>query len=567
MVRAADAVGDESTREPARRHENRPDPTGPATPAKRARPLRAPAPVAARAASDLESVPKAWTPSPWLTEQDGPSRVGSYPEVTAEARWRRRPLASALVRYAAVATPIAASVLAAFLLGRLLPTPDTGARLVGWWLIILMVSTLALLGVDRMARRLLPLAVLLNLSMVFPDKAPDRFWVAFRAGAIRNLEQRLVDARTHGSMDPPAKAAADIITLVAAITAHDRRTRGHSERVRAFNDLIAEEMRLPEADRERLRWAALLHDVGKIDIPVSVLNKPGPLTEEEWRTLHRHPEDGARITSPLHGWLGPWAAAIEQHHERWDGTGYPSGLAGPDISLGARIVAVADAYEVMTSPRPYRRAMSTRAAREEIARGAAGTQFDPAVVRVFLTVSLGRLRRIAGPIAWLFQFPLLAQMSRVEVAVAVAGRQLAATAGTATAVGVLVASGILGGPTPPTTPQPTAPAPGTTIERSAATSGRAEAAPVASLPVAQPAVATTPPSTAPGSTGGGTRSAPAEPQQPDAPKKKTRLGVPPIEVRLPSLPKPLPPIDSPIIQLPGLELPPTGTPVDGILGP
>jgi hypothetical protein len=193
------------------------------------------------------------------------------------------------VRYAAVATPIAASVLAAFLLGRLLPAPDTGARLVGWWLMILMVSTLVLLGVDRMARRLLPLAVLLNLSMVFPDKAPDRFWVAFRAGTIRNLEQRLVGARTHGSQVAPAKAAADIITLVAAITAHDRRTRGHSERVRAFNDLIAEEMRLPEPDRERLRWAALLHDVGKIDIPVSILNKPGPLTDEEWRKLHRHP--------------------------------------------------------------------------------------------------------------------------------------------------------------------------------------------------------------------------------------------------------------------------------------
>ncbi|MBA2750621.1 MAG: hypothetical protein H0U41_00060, partial [Actinobacteria bacterium] len=113
--------------------------------------------------------------------------VGQYPQVTAEARWRRRPVASALVRCAAVATPIAASVLAAFLLGRLLPAPDTGARLMGWWLLILMVSTLALLAVDRMARRLLPLAVLLNLSMVFPDKAPDRFWVAFRAGAIRNL--------------------------------------------------------------------------------------------------------------------------------------------------------------------------------------------------------------------------------------------------------------------------------------------------------------------------------------------------------------------------------------------
>ena len=518
---------------------------------------------AADAAGDESS--RAWKPPLWLTQQ-----VGPYPQVTAEARWRRRPVASALVRYAAVATPIAASVLAAFLLGRLLPAPDTGARLLGWWLLILMVSTLALLAVDRMARRLLPLAVLLNLSMVFPDKAPDRFWVAFRAGAIRNLEQRLVDARTNGLRDAPAKAAADIITLVAAITAHDRRTRGHSERVRAFNDLIAEEMRLPEADRERLRWAALLHDVGKIDIPASVLNKPGPLTDEEWKVLQRHPEDGARITAPLHEWLGPWAAAIEQHHERWDGTGYPNGLAGTDIGLGARIVAVADAYEVMTSPRPYRRAMGTRAAREELARGAAGTQFDPSVVRAFLTISLGRLRRIVGPIAWLFQIPLLASMSRVQAAASIVGRQFAATAGATTAVGVLAAGGVIGSAPPATSaPQPVATASGTTIQSAVAPNGRTGVRQAASLPVAEPAVATTPPSisSAPAEDPGQGLADPSKPGSAgtkSSPRKSRRV-VPPTEVRVPRLPQPLPNVDLPPIGIPGVDLPPTDTPIDDIL--
>jgi len=472
------------------------------------------------------------------------------------------------VRYATVATPVAASVLAAFLLGRLVPVPDSGAGLVGWWLVILAVSTLVLLGVDRMARRLLPLAVLLNLSMVFPDKAPDRFWVAFRAGAIGNLQQRLVDAETHGSGDAPAKAAANIITLVAAITAHDRRTRGHSERVRAFNDLIAEEMRLPEPDRERLRWAALLHDVGKIDTPVSILNKPGPPTADEWRKLHCHPEDGARITAQLHEWLGPWATAIEQHHERWDGTGYPNGLAGTDIGLGARIVAIADAYEVMTSPRPYRRAMSARSAREELARGAAGTQFDPAVVRAFLTISLGRLRKIVGPITWLFQFPLLASSPRLEAVAAVAGRQLATTAGSVIAVGVLAASGVVGGAPPATSrPQPAASAPGTNLQHFVAPGGRGEAPQAGSLPTARPAA---PPVTSPAPP----LSTPRQSRPPSGARKqspsKTRVAPPPVEVRLPPLPEPLPPMEMPPIELPpdnlpGVDLPPTGTPVDNVL--
>jgi putative nucleotidyltransferase with HDIG domain len=475
-------------------------------------------------------------------------------------------VASAVVRYLAAATPILASVMAAWLLSRVLPSPSAGPQLVGWWLAILTVSTLTLLAVDRMARRLLPLAVLLNLSMVFPDKAPDRFWIAFRAGTIRNLEQRLADAQLLGSEDEPAKAAANIITLVAAITAHDRRTRGHSERVRAFNDLIAEEMHLPEPDRERLRWAALLHDVGKINTPVSILNKPGPLSDAEWRELHRHPENGARITAPLHEWLGPWAATIEQHHERWDGRGYPNGLAADDISLGARIVAVADAYDVMTSPRPYRRAMGARAAREELAGGAAGSQFDPAVVRAFLTVSLGRLRRIAGPIAWLLQFPILASMSRVEAAVAVLGRQLMIMAGTATTVGVLATSGIIDAPPSSDTPPAVVSDSRTGVERTSASNGKAvpnpaepSPAPGAAVPPSPPApVSIQPPATSP----------PSEPKVGQTQPPKTPVSVvPPAVIRVPTLPPPLPPVELPPVQVPGVDAPPTGNPADGLLNP
>ncbi len=468
------------------------------------------------------------------------------------------------MRFLTVAIPVVASVLAVIVASRLVPRPAGGAALVvGWWLAMLAWSTVVLLAVERLARRLLPLAVLLNLSMVFPDKAPDRFWVAFRAGTIRNLERRLADARDDASTGEPSEAAARVLALVSAMTAHDRRTRGHSERVRAFNDLIAEEMNLPEHDRDRLRWAALLHDIGKLRTSPSVLNKPGPPTGDEWQQLRRHPEEGARITAPLRSWLGPWAAAIEQHHERWDGAGYPSGLAGEQINLGARIVAVADAYEVMTSPRPYRRAMSASAARQELATSSAGSQFDPAVVRAFLNISIGKLRRVVGPIAWLLQLPFLASIPRLEAA-AVAGRHMMATAGTAGTIGVLAVTGAID-----TRP----PAPATSMSAHAGAARQALASPQAdamatagaqAIALAAPAIAVTPPSavttppdkeTAPGGRRG--RSRPG----PEAPKVTVprRPAIPGVEVRLPRRP-PVPVVD------PLIPDEPSGPPVDG-LGP
>jgi putative nucleotidyltransferase with HDIG domain len=279
--------------------------------------------------------------------------------------------------------------------------------------------------------------------MLFPDRAPSRFSVAFRAGTTRNLQEQLADAGRRGIDDEPARSAERILTLVAALNRHDRATRGHSERVRAFNDLIAEELRLPQPDRDRLRWAALLHDVGKLEVPARILNKAGRPTEAEWDALRRHPEEGARIAAPLLGWLGPWAPAIVEHHERWDGTGYPRGLAGGEISLAGRIVAVADVFEVLTAPRPYRRPVSAGAARAELAR-CAGTQFDPAVVRAFLSVSLGRLQRVMGPVSWVAQLPFIGALPALQSTVAGVGRSGITAAATATGVGALTVSGVMG---------------------------------------------------------------------------------------------------------------------------
>ena len=347
-----------------------------------------------------------------------------------EGRWAGRPILSAVVVAVAHAVPILAAVVTSIGCSRLFPDPDGWAEMLLQWVVLFAASTAVMIVVDRAARRLLPLAALLKLSMLFPDEAPKRLSVARRSGTVRNLKARLEEARALGHDDEPTRAAEVILSLVGALHAHDRHTRGHSERVRWFTDLVAEELRLPQADRDRLRWAALLHDIGKLEVSPAILNKPKKLERREWRHIHRHPENGARITAPLAPWLGEWACTIEQHHERWDGTGYPRRLHGDEIGLGARIVAVADAYEVMTAVRSYKKAWSAATARAELTAGA-GTQFDPVIVRAFLNISIARLRWVSGPVAWAAQLPFIGWFPRIAEGATVAGGQAVGAVGTA----------------------------------------------------------------------------------------------------------------------------------------
>ena len=353
---------------------------------------------------------------------------------TQQHRWRSRPAAARLVQLFVLAVPVAAAVGCAALVSAALPHAHQLGPALGWWLVVVVCSTVTLYAVDRLARRLLPLALLLRLALVFPDQAPRRFRLAARSWSSKRLRDELALQSMSNSAVAPADAAAQLLGLLAGLAAHDPKTRGHCERVRAYNDLLAEELGLPDADRDRLRWAALIHDIGKLKVSRRVLNKPSTLTDREWDEIRAHPIRGAEIAAPLAEWLGPWSLAISQHHEHWDGTGYPQGLSGADISLGARIVGVADAFEVMTSPRPYRKPMSAAAAREELA-SCAGTHFDPHVVRALLNVSLGRLRRAMGPIAWFAQVPLLAAMPQLGAAL-ITGGQAAAGAGALGAVAV-----------------------------------------------------------------------------------------------------------------------------------
>jgi putative nucleotidyltransferase with HDIG domain len=347
-------------------------------------------------------------------------------------RWRRRPILAAVVGAATVAVPVGCSIAVAVVAEHVMQKPATVIGLVLWWLAILVSSTAVFLLSERLARRALPLAALLKMAMLFPGRAPRRLAVARRTASTRDLERRLDAARSHGLADEPTLAAEKIVALAASLSVHDRSTRGHAERVRAFTDVIASELRLHDDDRDRLRWSALLHDIGKLTVHPDTLNKAGPLSPEEWEIIRKHPLEGAKLTAPLAGWLGEWANTIAEHHERYDGRGYPYGRKAKEISLGGRIVAVADSYDVMTSFRPYKKPMTPEAARTQLA-ACARTQFDPDIVRAFLRVSVSRLRAVA-PFAWLGSLPfgsLVPQLARIGAA---GGRAMVAGVAAGTAV-------------------------------------------------------------------------------------------------------------------------------------
>ncbi|MEV0926459.1 HD domain-containing phosphohydrolase [Streptomyces spongiicola] len=173
-----------------------------------------------------------------------------------------------------------------------------------------------------------------------------------------------------------------IRALVQAVDIKDRYTRGHSERVGRASALIARELGMDGERLDVLRFAGILHDVGKLGVPTRVLRKDGPLTPEERRVIELHPEYGHEIVRGI-GFLGEARDAILHHHERLDGTGYPHGLAGRQIPEAARVVAVADAFDAMTSTRSYSRARPVHTAVEELKR-CAGTQFDPRMVRALV---------------------------------------------------------------------------------------------------------------------------------------------------------------------------------------
>jgi hypothetical protein len=481
------------------------------------------------------------------------------------ARWRQRRTAAVAIRLVVLLAPVAVSVGASLAITRLVRAPAPHLERVAWLIGIVVACSFLAWPARRLLRRLLPLAALFEMSLLFPGEMPTRWKVAREAGSIKHLELLASGVPDRES----GKAAITILALVASLARHDPLTRGHSNRVRVLTDLIAEEMALPQADRDRLRWAALVHDVGKLEVPAKLLNKPGKPTDDEWETLRKHPQAGADLTAPLAGWLGAYAVVAVQHHERFDGTGYPAGLHGHEISLGARIVGLADAFEVMTASRPYKRAMTRTAALKEVIR-CAGTQFDPVVARAFLAVSMPRLRRALGPASLVGQLPVIATSPATSIPALASG--VARGAGGAVVTGIAGAAVIAGGvagvtATAPSSgahqhPSSTTPHPGTATPGTQVRAGRPQAQPnvrdnpagtIAGTPSpSAPSPSTLPASTAPPS------AAPANP--PPAPTADGSTSSPPSRRGTavhPTVPTPALPVAPALpIAIPAVAIPP-----------
>ena len=358
-------------------------------------------------------------------------------------------------------------------------------RLPIWILQALLVSLVVARTFALIAQRFVPLTSLLSLTLVFPDHAPSRFGTALRAGGTKKLKEAIPTLP-----NDEGEAAREAITLITAFNKHDRLTRGHIERVRAYGEIIGTEMGLAEEDLNKLRWGLILHDVGKLSVPSEILQKEGRPTKEEWEILKTHPAMGADFLEPLTNFLGPWIGAANHHHERWDGTGYPNGLSGTDISLAGRICSVADAYDVITSKRSYKNPQPIEFARKELVDNA-GTQFDPAIVRAFLQAGIRNKSR-AGFLGWLLELPhTLGIASVASVPAATVAGAMAATAITLSTIA----------PSPTTTPPPQIAfeQPAVVVEQPPAetTTTTGPITTTTNTPTTTPVIVTGPPSTSP----------------------------------------------------------------------
>ncbi|HZD79161.1 MAG TPA: HD domain-containing phosphohydrolase [Actinomycetota bacterium] len=216
----------------------------------------------------------------------------------------------------------------------------------------------------------------------FPTVQRQLLVFARELGELYHLERQRSEDLERALQSLKETYLATMTSLAQVVEAKDLTTRGHLDRTRAFGVALARRIDPALAEGPELDYGFFLHDIGKVGIPERILCKAGPLSADEWEVMRTHPTIGAQIVAPIK-FLGSAVDVIRHHHERFDGHGYPGGLRGDRIPLAARIFAVADSYDAMTSDRPYRDALRTDRALDEIRLGA-GKQFDPDVASVFI---------------------------------------------------------------------------------------------------------------------------------------------------------------------------------------
>jgi putative nucleotidyltransferase with HDIG domain len=239
---------------------------------------------------------------------------------------------------------------------------DLALPLVAWtWLVDALLSTVGLLA--ALAARDEPFGALLVLPVV----------------ALLSIFSRERSARIDQSLELSRAYRGTTLLLSEVLEADDEYTGMHSRSVVSLSVAVADELGLDSQERRNVEFGALLHDVGKIAVPNEIINKPGPLTDDEWVVIKAHTLEGQRMLDQVGGLLSDVGRVVRSSHERWDGNGYPDGLAGEEIPLSSAIVSCCDAYNAMTTDRAYRPARSTEEAIEELL-AEAGKQFNPLVV-------------------------------------------------------------------------------------------------------------------------------------------------------------------------------------------
>ncbi len=378
--------------------------------------------------------------------ESGPTQ-GAERHADAIERWKSRPWLARTLRVAIAVAPLILSIGYTVTVGRVLPPERLGVHRWVWIGLVFVTANLLLFGLTRLTRRLMPLVALMKLTLVFPDNAPSRTRSALRSSNSRTMLRQMEQSRARGDVTGETIHGDYLVQLLKEVNEHDRLTRGHSERVRAYSELLGEQIGLDDDDMHKLRWASLLHDVGKLTVPSEILNKDGRPTDDEWTVLSGHPGAGLPMLEPLRPWLGDWIHAADEHHCRWDGNGYPKKVGGTEITLAGRLVAIADAYDVMTSARSYKKPLAPELARQELT-DCAGSQFDPTLVKAFLRIGLDRLKTVAGPLAWIAN---LTGSAQIPVPATSAVTNAAVSSGTAA---VAVATAAVGGFLPVGAPPP-----------------------------------------------------------------------------------------------------------------